>query len=155
MLDKEFDLIRRNINHYKNEDLKISKASIGWHLDHSLKVINGVCDALQSSKASDYKKEFNGLRLLTFTLGFFPRGKAKSPKRVLPPEIILKEDIQNQLSLALRNIEKIEGLEGNQFFTHPLFKQLNKKQTIKFLKLHTNHHLKIVREISSALKLVK
>jgi hypothetical protein len=155
MLGDEFNLIRENINHQEKENLKISKASIGWHLYHSLKVINSVCDALQNSKAGDYKKEFNGLRLFTFTLGFFPRGKANAPKRVLPPEIILKEDIQNQLSIAIRNVENIDGLDDNQFFTHPLFKQLNKKQTIKFLKLHTNHHLKIVKEISSTLKLDK
>ena len=147
MLDIELDFIRENISQYKKDNLKISKVSIGWHLDHSLKVINSVCEVLQSSKPSDYKKEFSGLRLFTFTLGFFPRGKAKAPKRVLPPEIILKKDIQNQLNIAVRNLEKIDGIEDNQFFTHPLFKQLNKKQTIKFLKLHTNHHLKIVKEI--------
>jgi hypothetical protein len=147
MLDKEFDLIRDNIIHQEKENLNISKASIGWHLYHSLKVINSVCEALQASKSIDYKKEFSGMRLFTFTLGFFPRGKAKAPKRVLPPEIVLKKDIQNQLKIAVSNLEKIDVLEDNQFFTHPLFKQLNKKQTIKFLKLHTNHHLKIVKDI--------
>lgn len=41
----------------------------------------------------------------------------------------------------------LASLDENQFFTHTLFKQLNKKQTLKFLGLHTNHHLKIVKDI--------
>ena len=147
MLDKEFSLIKEYLEHQEKENLKISKANIGWHLDHSLKVINGVYLTLKNSNSADYKKEFSGLRLFAFTFGFFPRGKAKSPKRVLPPEIILKEDIRNQLDLAIKNLETIDSFDDNQFFTHPLFKHLNKKQTIKFLGLHTNHHLKIVKDI--------
>ncbi|WP_298878794.1 DUF1569 domain-containing protein [uncultured Polaribacter sp.] len=147
MLDKELQLINKYTNHYKTVNLKVSKSSVGWHLDHSLKVINLVNDTIKKSKESDFKKEFSGLRLLTFTFGFFPRGKARSPKRVLPPEVILKEDIENQLKIAKEHLKSFEDLDDNQFFTHPLFKQLNKRQTQKFLKLHTNHHLKIIKEI--------
>lgn len=149
MLDKEFRFIKEYMIHKEEKNVKISKASVGWHLDHSLKVINSVYGVLKSSNPGDYKPEFNGLRLFTFTLGFFPRGKAKSPKRVLPPEIIVKEDIENQLEKAIENMSMVASLEDNQFFTHPLFTQLNKKQTLKFLRLHTNHHIKIVKDILS------
>ena len=44
-------------------------------------------------------------------------------------------------------MENFENLDDHQYFTHPIFKNLNKKQTIKFLKLHTNHHIKIVNDI--------
>ena len=93
-----------------------------------------------------YKEKFK-LRLVVFTLGFIPRGKGKSPKRVLPPEIILKEDLEKQLVEAITNIESIQKLENNKYFTHPIFKQLNRNKTLKFLKLHTKHHLKIIKDI--------
>ncbi|SDS30585.1 hypothetical protein SAMN05216503_2633 [Polaribacter sp. KT25b] len=147
MLEREFSFIKANIQHLEDENLKISKAKVGWHLDHSLKVINSVVANIKDSKSKEYQHKFNGLRLVVFTLGFFPRGKAKSPKRVLPPEIISKNDIEYQLKIAEKNVEIIDKLDKNQFFTHPLFEQLNKKQTIKFLRLHTNHHLKIVKDI--------
>lgn len=147
MLEKEFLLIKEYIKDFEKENLEISKGSVGWHLDHSLKVINGVYRALKESDPSEYKRKFNGLRLFAFTLGSFPRGRAKSPKRVLPPEIIIKEDIEKQLTSAIKNFKSFQDLKENQYFTHPLFKQLNKKKTIKFLKLHTNHHLKIIKDI--------
>ena len=147
MLNKELELIKSYLKYLDVGNQEISKGSVGWHLDHSLKVINNVSVALIKSDVRDYNSKFNLLRLITFTIGFFPRGKAKSPKRVLPPEEISIEDVKNQLDLATKNIELIKTLKNHQYFIHPLFKQLNKKQTIKFLRLHTNHHLKIIRDI--------
>lgn len=150
MLDKELALIKQYIKDFEKKDLAVSKVSVGWHLDHSLKVINAVYGALKDSDPSAYKWKFNGLRLFAFTVGSFPRGRAKSPKRVLPPEEIVRENIEKQLELAIQNSKSILELKENQYFSHPLFKQLNKKKTIKFLGLHTNHHLKIVRDILRA-----
>ena len=144
MLNNEFHFIRENLINIDKENLKVSKVNVGWHLDHSLKVINGVFKVLKNSNSSEYKKEFNKLRFVVFLIGRFPRGRAKSPKRVLPPEIVVKEDVESQLNLAIENVKLISCIKENQYFTHPLFKQLNKKQTLKFLRLHTNHHLKIV-----------
>lgn len=147
MLEQEFALIKRYINHYEKKNEKISKVSVGWHLDHSLKVLNSVYNALKKSDSKAYKSEFNALRIFIFILGFFPRGKAKAPQRVSPPEIISKEDIKIQLDVAVENFKSFKDINEHQYFEHPLFKQLKKKKAIKFLRLHTNHHLKIVKDI--------
>ncbi|WP_298782438.1 DUF1569 domain-containing protein [uncultured Polaribacter sp.] len=147
MLEKELKLIESYFDIIEAKNNKISKANVGWHLDHTLKVINTVCKTLVNSDPKEYKYSFNRLRLIVFTLGFFPRGKAKSPKRVLPPEVIYIEELQKQLSEVTENVKNLEGLTKNKHFHHPLFKQLNKKKAIRFMKMHTNHHLKIVKDI--------
>jgi hypothetical protein len=147
MLQKELRYIEKHLVDIDKEDLDISKANVGWHIDHSLKVINTVFEVLKNSNPQEYKKKFNLLRVGTFALGAFPRGKARSPKRVLPPETIVREDIEKQIAIAVLNLKTIDDLGENQYFVHPLFKQLNKKQTLQFLKLHTHHHLKIVKDI--------
>ena len=147
MIHKQLQYIQENLPYINKKQVKVSKATVGWHLDHVLKVINAVFESVKTSNPKEFKKQFNGLRFLFFTIGFFPRGKVKAPKWVMPPVIILKEEIECQLKLAIQNIEKINDIEENQFFKHPLFKQLNKKQMLYFLKLHTHHHLKIVKEI--------
>lgn len=147
MLEKQFALIKEYVKDCNKKNIKISKATVGWHLDHSLKVMNSVLGALKKSDPTFYKSKFNLLRLTAFTLGAFPRGKAKSPKRVLPPAIIIIEDVKNQLEIAIDNFKSFQDLEENQYFEHPLFKHLNKKKALKFLEIHTNHHLKIVKDI--------
>ena len=62
-----------------------------------------------------------------------------------------QEDIEYFLQESLKNtyqaITYLKDCEANQYFMHPFFGQLNKKQTIKFLEIHTEHHLKIIRDI--------
>ena len=101
MLNKELRFIEEHLLVIDKEDLNVSKANIGWHIDHSLKVINSVSEVLKNSDPYQYKKKFNLLRIFIFILGYFPRGKAKSPKKVLPPEIILREDIEKQMIINI------------------------------------------------------
>ena len=126
---------------------KISNSDVAWQIDHSLKVINLVIEALASSDPKQYKWRFNKWRLLLFTLNYIPRGRAKTPKVVKPPEVISIEDLKTQVSLVYKNIDRLKPLDKHAFFKHFVFGKLYKAKTVQFLNLHTNHHLKIIRDI--------
>ncbi|WP_204344227.1 DUF1569 domain-containing protein [Psychroserpens algicola] len=149
-LNYTLDSLEANIENHRVLNPKISKADVAWHLDHSLKVINSVIAAMQNSDHTTYKNNFSFLGKVFFTLGFFPRGKAKAPKHVKPPEIILKDDLISQTKLAKANIETIAGLDKNAYFKHPLFGNVNTSRVYRFLWLHSKHHLKIIDEILNA-----
>ena len=126
---------------------KISNSDVAWQIDHSLKVINLVTEALASSDPNQYKWRFNKWRLLLFTLNYIPRGKARAPKIVKPPEVISSNDLITQVNLAYKYVESLKPINENAYFTHFVFGQLNKPKTIQFLHLHTTHHLKIIKDI--------
>lgn len=126
---------------------KVSKANVSWHIDHSLKVINAVITNMQNSDPALYKDNFSFLGKLLLKFRFFPRGKAKAPKHVKPPEVILEADIILQLAEARAQIKRISSLDNNAYFKHPLFGNVNKSRVVQFLDAHTNHHLKIVKSI--------
>ena len=65
----------------------------------------------------------------------------------MPPEIITTEDLNNQLQTAKNHITNLKDLPDGVYFKHPIFNMLTKKQTLRFLEMHTKHHLKIVRDI--------
>ncbi|MEM5563653.1 DUF1569 domain-containing protein [Psychroserpens sp. AS72] len=139
--------LEAHIENHTVSNPKISKSDVAWHIDHSLKVINRVCETLQSSDPETYKNNFSFLGKVFFTLGFFPRGKAKAPKYVIPPETISKEDLISQILLAKTNVNSIASLDKNAYFKHPLFGNVNSSRIYRFLELHTNHHLKIIGDI--------
>ena len=146
-LDEQFSEMVNYIPKRDARNQKISEADVAWHLDHSLKTINRICDALEESNPDNFKSSFSFSRMFVFTSGIIPRGVAQSPKSVRPPKIILTDSIYLQLEEAKESLKKIEALDAKAYFKHPYFKKLDKGQTMRFLKIHTKHHLKIIRDI--------
>lgn len=150
ILEKEIEAVTNAIPHFKKQNQAISKSGIDWHIDHSLKVIIGVSESLKKSDPKSYKWTFSPLRTVVLIIGRFPRGKAKAPKITYTNEVINENELLNQLILVKKLLSEIEQLAKNSHFKHPIFGVLNLKQTIKFLRLHTIHHLKITDEIISS-----
>ena len=146
-LENKLSQLESYIPDFEKKNLAKSKATIGWQVDHSLKVINSVIVAMQKSDPKLYTNNFKFIGKLLLGLNYFPKGRAKAPKHVSPPEIITKKDIITQLANARENIKTLEKLNTNAFFKHPLFGNVNKKRVLSFLNAHTNHHLKIIKSI--------
>ena len=150
ILEKEIETISNTINHYEKQNDAISKSGVDWHIDHVLKVILVVSDTLKNSDPKNYKRTFNFWRNLVFIIKRFPRGKAKAPKITSSKVLVDKNHLLSQFTLVKKQLSEIENLHKNSNFKHPIFGVLNLKQAIKFLRLHTQHHLKITKEIISS-----
>ena len=146
-LDAILPELANYIADYNQFNHAISEASVGWHIEHSLLVIKQVTATVAQSEPKLYKSKFNLSRFFVFLLKTIPRGKAKAPKVVIPVDEITIETLQESLKNTYQAIAYLKDCQENQYFMHPFFGQLNKKQTIKFLEIHTEHHLKIIRDI--------
>jgi hypothetical protein len=146
-LDAILPELANYIADYNQSNHAISEASVGWHIEHSLLVIKQITATVAQSEPKLYKSKFNVKRFVVFLTKTIPRGKAKAPKVVIPSEEITVDLLQESLKNTYQAITYLKDCEANQYFMHPFFGQLNKKQTIKFLEIHTEHHLKIVRDI--------
>ncbi len=125
----------------------ISKASVGWHIEHCLLTINYVIDALDKSNPADYKPRSDYRRLLVMLFGIIPRGKVRAPKKVQPALMIDELTLAVHFANTERNLELLGKLESQKYFTHPFLGDFKLKPAIKFLSIHTNHHLKIIKDI--------
>ena len=139
--------LESKIPHHEKTNSEISNATVGWQIEHAFKTILLVVDSIKSSNPENYKWKFNKVRILFQIINVIPRGKVKAPKLVIPDVIITEETLKNSLEKVKQELSDWEKLAENAYFTHPFFGDLNKKPTVWFLKLHTNHHLKIVNDI--------
>lgn len=146
-IEKSLKLLESYISDSERFNTTVSKANIAWHIDHSLKVINSVVTNMQNSDPTLYVDNFSFLGKVLLQFNFFPRGKAKAPKHVKPPEVILESAIITQLAEAKQHLKEISNLDENAYFKHPLFGNVNKARVLRFLKAHTDHHLKIIKSI--------
>lgn len=79
-LENQLATLESYIPSFKEENPKVSKATIGWQLDHSLKVINNVLITMQKSDASTYTNNFKLSGRILLFIKSLPRGRAKAPK---------------------------------------------------------------------------
>ena len=125
----------------------VSNVNIGWQIDHSLRVMNQVISALLKSNPEEYKPKFNWRKSFIFFTKKIPRGKVRAPKGILPTEEITESSLISSVQLAHKNIGLLENCAPNHFFVHPFFGQVNVRETFVFIEVHTEHHLKIIRDI--------
>ncbi len=144
---KKVKELERHIPDYAKLQTTVSAANVGWHVEHSLLVFVTIITALENSNPALYKSNFNWNKWLVFTLNKIPRGRAKAPKIVQPMVGDLPENLIPQLEKAIAKIKALANLQKHHHFPHPYFGKLNLKETIKFLAIHTNHHLKIINDI--------
>jgi hypothetical protein len=134
----------------------ISKWSVKDHLEH-LSVANGsTVKWLERARDRDPELDTDGrpsmVGRVVLLFGAFPRGRGKAPERTRPQGTSATE-----LADRLRKTrERVEGLEGSLAQLqasratrhHFAFGGLNATQWLQFAVLHTEHHQKIIRELS-------
>ncbi len=133
---------------YEKENRSVSKACIGWHISHSFMVLERMSMTLAQSDPAQYKKSsFSFIKSLVMFSGRIPRGRGKAPAIVSPIETITLEIITDRIASAKKALHEMENAHENGFMNHPVFGILNKKETMRFMRIHTHHHLQIIKDI--------
>ena len=126
----------------------VSSVNVGWHIEHSLLVISKIIETVVNSDPAKYERKFDFRRSFVFFLGKFPRGKAKAPDIVIPVQNG-HPDFDALFATTRAAILQLQNASKNQYFVHPIFGKLNKKDTFTMLDIHTKHHLLIIKDIIS------
>ncbi len=99
---------------------------------------------------SDRRASITGVSVLA--TGYIPRGRGKSPGRLRPPADLTRDQLTSALNKSESAVGEVGVLLGllqsrKGRIEHPHFGFMRPSQWIRFMNVHTNHHLKIVRDI--------
>ena len=148
-IEKYLDEIYSYVNHEHQLNKAVSTVNVGWHIEHTSLVIIKIIETVTKSDPKKYKWKFSLTRLIIFLQNKFPRGKAKAPD-IVKPKQIEKTNFAQLLIETKEALQRLKQADPNQYFRHPIFGDLNKKNTFIMLDIHTRHHLQIVKDILSA-----
>lgn len=133
---------------YRSEtNREVSSSSVGWHIDHSLKVVNSIFATLVKSDPEKYIWEENKSRDYVLSKGEIKRGIAESPPHVVPPPFIEIDYLNAQLETAKKNAVLLKDLHPNAYFRHHVLGAMNRDEAKKFITIHSKHHLNIINDI--------
>jgi len=143
---KQIKELESKIPNQEDYNLEISKSNVGWHIEHILLTNKMILEAVEKSNPADYTWSFKLPRIVVFTMNKIPRGRAKAPK-VVVPKTYDEQTLLEHLKIVTAKIQGLENMSSDKYFDHPYFGNLRLNKTIKFLEIHTNHHLEIINEI--------
>ena len=66
---------------------------------------------------------------------------------MVPKNEITETQLLSNIELTRKLILELKSVSNDHYFEHPYLGKLKKKDTIRFLEIHTNHHLKIIDDI--------
>ena len=141
--------LEHHIADFEKQNVKFSAANVGWQIEHSLITIDMIITVLKKSNPDNFQSKFNFSKFRVFLFKKIPRGRAKAPKVVVPQPDYNATSLQNHVTITLQNIDSLSTIQPNQFFKHPYFGDLKLRDAIRFLEIHTQHHLSIIKDIIS------
>ena len=145
-LQKYLAELETKIPNLEDYNPTVSKSNVGWHIEHILLTNKMIIEAVEKSNPADYTWSFKLPRIVVFTMNKIPRGRAKAPK-VVVPKTYDEQTLLEHLKIVTLKIQEIEKISPDKYFDHPFFGNLRLNMTIKFLEIHTKHHLEIINDI--------
>jgi DinB superfamily len=141
----------------------VSGWSVAQQLEHLLRVERSVLAMLHRILDPAEQSAVQGINALgraVLLTGFMPRGVAKAPAAALPNEEAMAAasaaaaqltEVDRRIdALGLRLAELARPRRSGLRLAHPRFGSLDGPQWLRFLGIHSHHHLKIVRDIRRA-----
>lgn len=123
------------------------------HLDHLVKVSGMILRLLiTASEAAPLPKRITPLGRLILVLGWIPRGRGKSPTRARGERVTaatLQTSLQELDALVERLDVQLLATSRTAVVPHPKFGGLTPSEALRFVVVHNEHHLRIIRDIEA------
>ncbi len=128
----------------------VSKWSVGMHVHHCCLGMIGICQTLIASTPPPPRSRFSLIRALIFLSGRIPRGRGRSPDAAVPKQDISPAELLALLEETERKLNDVRQLDAGTWYKHFAFGVFDRDKTIKFIRIHNRHHLRIISDIMAA-----
>lgn len=144
------DDLRNSVDHAKMSVPTVSHWSVGMQIHHCCLAMVGICKSLIDSAPPPPRSRWSPITSIVFLSGRIPRGRGKAPDVALPKQDISKEELLPLLDRSEKFIAEASQLDSERWFKHFAFGILNRDKSLKLLRIHNGHHLRIIADIVAA-----
>jgi len=142
--------LRQSIDHADVNVAAVSQWSVGMQIHHCCLAMTGICQSLIDSKPPPPPARWSLVTSVVFFSGRIPRGRGKAPEVALPKQDISKNEIVSLLDRSEQLLAEASELDPKKWFNHFAFGILDRDKSLKLLRIHNRHHLRIIADIVAA-----
>lgn len=140
---------------------EVKPAASGWSIGHHLyhialanASVPKLIERLQAGTLGDEDQQGDPIKLQLIRDGIVPRGR-KAPERAQPPADLAVELLQRDFKRMTRATQRLEpSLDAldqiSRRFPHMYYGSLSAEEWIRFMFIHTRHHMNIIGEIEES-----
>jgi len=128
-------------------DDTVSGWSVGQQIEHTLSALSAMSVALRRGRNEADGRRPNRFLALVLESGTIQRGRVKAPSAMLPSDHPDKKNLQRLILKTRNRISILGGLPPQASFVHHILGPMHRDEALQFMSIHTEHHLKIIRDI--------
>ena len=151
-MDCGLDDLRSSVDHSAVSAATVSHWSVGMQIHHCCLAMIGICQSLIDSKPPPPPARWSLVTSIVFLSGRIPRGRGKAPDVALPKQDVSREELMHLLDRSGQLVAEAGQLDSNRWFKHFAFGILDRDKSLKLLRIHNGHHLRIIADIVAANK---
>jgi hypothetical protein len=142
--------LRQSVDHADVSVASVSHWSVGMQIHHCCLATAAICQSLIDSKPPPPRRRWSPITSIVFLSGRIPRGRGKAPEVALPKQDISTDELVPLLDRSEQLLEQVSQLDRSRWFKHFAFGILDRDKSLKLLRIHNRHHLRIVADIVAA-----
>ncbi|MCL7967398.1 MAG: DinB family protein [marine benthic group bacterium] len=143
----EIEALRRAAARCDTHDPDVSQWTVGMHVHHCCLATTAVCESLLASEPPTPRAPRSVLTAAVFLFGRIPRGRGKSPEQAMPEAGVSREDLDAMLDASAEGLRAVAATDPRKWFRHFSFGVMDRDRTLKFVRIHNRHHLRIIADI--------
>ncbi len=132
---------------YRNQE--VSGWSVGQQIEHVLIAMSGMALGLKKECLSKTQKADSPLKIEVLNSGSFPRGVIQAPEVSRPQDFVDHDGLKRLILKTSNRVSGLRDLSDKSTIDHPILGEMSRDETIKFMVIHNDHHLRIIADILS------
>lgn len=142
--------LRSAVAHGEVRAPAVSAWSVGMHVHHCALSMIGTARQVARSTPPPPRRRRSLLATVLLRIGRIPRGRANAIDAIRPRENVDGVELRAQLDECERLLADLEQSDSRAWFEHFVFGVLPRDQAVRFLRIHNDHHLRIIADILAA-----
>jgi len=146
-LTGQLDELEGYLSKTANVNDSVSAWSVGQQIEHTLSALSAMSVALRRGRNEADDRRPNRFLAMVLESGTIQRGRVKAPKAMLPSELPEEKALQRLILKTRKRVSVLEELPPEASFVHHILGPMHRNEALLFMTIHTEHHLKIIRDI--------
>ncbi|MDA0752462.1 MAG: DUF1569 domain-containing protein [Bacteroidetes bacterium] len=130
----------------------ISRWSIGQQAEHVIRATSAFTVQILRNRKPDGSGVQKPITAQLLAHGMIPRGVADAPEATLPQLSTSPEELETLLLKARKRVSRLVEVHPESVANHPYLGEMDRDEIFRFMVIHLDHHLAIMREIQSAVQ---